>query len=217
MKVLVATWDTSVGHKALVAISGLVSLGWCLLHALGNLTAWSGAEAMDGYAAWLRGARGLPLLGMRLCLLSIVGLHVLFALGAWRRARDARPVGYAVVRHEASTVASRSVRIGGLGLGAFIVYHVLHFNLGVLHPHFVPGQVYGNLVSAFVSPVVVLIYLFGAFLCAFHVAHGLSAALSSLGWLAPSRGTRWLSLGLATLLGGALSATPLAVAFGALR
>jgi succinate dehydrogenase / fumarate reductase cytochrome b subunit len=211
------SWSSSVGYKALVAGSGLLSAGWCALHVLGNAAAFSGPAALDGYAAWLRQGAGVPLWGLRCALLAVFGLHVTLALQLWRRARAARPMPYRVSSAAATPLASRLLRWGGVLLGAFIVFHVLHINYGWLHPHFVRGRVYENLLAAFASPLVVAVYLLGSLLVAVHLAHGLSAAAASLGWRAPSATSRRLALALGTAIGLGFAAAPLAMGFGVLR
>ena len=208
---------TSVGHKALVASSGLLGAGWCTLHVLGNAAAFSGPAALDRYAAWLRQGASVPLWGMRCVLLVLLAGHVALGLCSWWRARTARPIRYRVSSATASPLAARLLRWSGVGLGAFIVGHVLHLNYGWLHPHFVRGRVYENLLAAFASPLVVGVYLLASLLVAVHLAHGLAAAASSLGWWAPSVASRRLALALGVAIGVGFAATPLALALGVLR
>jgi len=215
MKALSAGLATSAGYKALVAASGLSLSVWCALHILGNGAAFAGPAALDGYAAWLRSAGGVPLWGMRFVLLLVVGTHVALALASWRRARAARPIPYAVAR-PAAGIAARALRACGVALGLFTVLHVLHINYGLFLPEFVPGRVYDNLAAAFASPGWVLAYVAAALVLGLHLGHGLGAALSSLGWSAPSRRTRRGSLLLAGLFVLGFSATPLAMGLGVL-
>lgn len=217
MKGIVAVLATSVGRKALVAGSGLVFAGWCVLHVMGNAAAFAGPAALDGYAAWLRRGFGLPLWGLRLALLAVVGTHVGLALALWRRARSARPDGYQRSRAVAASFATRVVRWGGVALGLFTVFHVLHINYGLALPGFEPGRVYENLALAFASPAMTGLYLLAALLVGLHLAHGLAASLASLGWLAPSGWTRRLGALLAGLLVLGFAATPLGMALGVLR
>lgn len=222
MKALAARWanaglGTSVGYKALAASSGLLSAAWCALHVLGNAAAFSGPAALDTYAAWLRKGSGVPLWGMRCAVLALFGTHVALGLGLWWRARAARPTRYRISSAAATPLASRLLRWGGVGLAAFIAFHVLHVNYGWLHPHFVRGRVYENLLAAFASPLMVAVYLLGSLLVALHLAHGLAAAAASLGWWAPSVTSRRLALAVGAALGLGFAATPLAMALGVLR
>jgi hypothetical protein len=145
------TLRSSIGLKALAAVSGLFMTGWLVLHLLGNFTAFSGTAAMDTYAAALR--RLGPLLWLvRGGLLVAFFVHVGATLTLAKRARMARPVRAEAGFH-ASSVASRAMAVGGPMLLVFVVYHLLHLTFGVVHPTFVPGHVYANLVSG-VRPLV---------------------------------------------------------------
>jgi succinate dehydrogenase / fumarate reductase cytochrome b subunit len=210
-------WSTSVGVKALAAASGLLSAGWCTLHVLGNAAAFSGSAALDRYAAWLRQGASVPLWGMRCALLVLFGAHVTLGLRLWWRARAARPTPYRVSSASATPLVSRWLRWGGVALGAFVIFHVLHVNYGWLLPQFVRGRVYENLLAAFASPVVVAVYVLGSALVALHLAHGLGAAAASLGWWAPSATGRRLALAFGTAIGIGFAAAPLAMALGVLR
>ena len=212
-----AGWSSSVGYKALLASSGLLAAAWCALHVLGNAAAFAGPAALDRYAAWLRKGAGVPLWGMRCALLVLVGAHVTLGLCLWGRAQAARPTRYRVSSAAATPLAARVLRWGGATLGAFVVFHVLHINYGWLHPHFVRGRVYENLLAAFASPVVVALYVLGALLVAFHLAHGLAAAASSLGWRPPSVTSRRVALAFGTAIGIGFAAVPLAMGLGVLR
>jgi len=211
-----ALLGTSVGAKALVAVSGLAFAAWCALHVLGNVAAFAGPAALDGYAAWLRGAYGVPLWCLRATLAAVVGAHMVLGLVLWRRARRARGERHRV-RSVASHLPSRLVRWCGLALAIFLVFHVLHINYGLALPGFVRGHVYDNLKSAFASPLVVGVYLLASALVGLHLAHGAAAALSSLGVLPPSTGTHRAALLAGSLWCLGFAATPLAMALGVLR
>jgi len=216
MKALWGALDTSVGRKALVAVSGLLFMAWCALHVLGNCAAFAGPAALDGYAAWLRQARGIPLWGLRLALGTVVGAHVALGLGLWRRARAARGEPYRR-RRPTSSLSSRAVRWCGVGLGVFIVFHVLHINFGLLLPGFERGHVYQNMRMAFAAPAMLALYVLASLLVGVHLAHGFGSALASLGWFAPSATTRRLGLALAVPFVLGFAAAPLAMGLGVLR
>lgn len=217
MKALAAVLGTSVGHKALVAASGLTFSIWCALHVLGNGAAFAGSTALDGYAAWLRSAHAVPLWGLRLALSAVVGTHVVLGVVLWRRARAARGQPYRQPRRAAASLASRAVRWCGLGLGAFIVFHVLHINYGFWLPGFVRGHVYRNMLLAFASPLMLGIYLLASLLVGVHLAHGIGAALQSLGGVPVSKATRRVSIALAVPFVLGFAAAPLAMSLGVLR
>jgi succinate dehydrogenase / fumarate reductase cytochrome b subunit len=207
---------SSVGQKLVAGVSGLVLVGWVCLHALGSLSALSGARTMDGYAELLRRtAGGLPVWGERGLLVTALSVHVgCVARLAWR-GRHARPLGYRGQRSLRSALAAGWLGLGGLVLALFIVHHVLQLELGVGLAGFLPGHVYGNLVRVCAQPLLGAGYVLAAFLLGAHVSHGLRAALVSLGAPA-SRGTQRGSLALGIALALAFAAVPLAIALGVL-
>jgi succinate dehydrogenase / fumarate reductase cytochrome b subunit len=210
------TLRSSIGLKALAAVSGLFMTGWLVLHLLGNLTAFSGTADMDGYAAALR--RLGPLLwlvrgGLLVAFLVHVGATVTLA----KRARMARPVRAEAGFH-ASSVASRAMAVGGPMLLVFVVYHLLHLTFGVVHPTFVPGHVYANLVSGVRPLAVFLLYLTGAGLAGLHLSHGLWSAGATLGSTrATGRAARRAGRVLGVLAALGFASVPAAIFLGVVR
>jgi succinate dehydrogenase / fumarate reductase cytochrome b subunit len=202
--------------KWLAALTGLFMAGWLVLHILGNLTAFSGAAAMDGYAAALR--RMGPLLWLvRAALVAAVVVHIAATVSLARRARAARPIRH-VHRWPRGSYASRLMVVGGPLLLVFIVYHLLHITFGVVHPSFVPGHVYSNLLGGVAPPLVGALYVVAAVLVGLHLHHGLASALVSFGarW-ANSGVPRHLLRGLAVAIAVGFATIPVAVLAGALR
>ncbi|HEY2735012.1 MAG TPA: succinate dehydrogenase cytochrome b subunit [Polyangiales bacterium] len=179
---LVREWSRapSVLLKAAMAVSGFLMAGWLTLHMLGNLLVFAGAAAMNAYGEKLR-ATGL-LWPMRLLLFSALLIHVVCAALTTARAHAARPIAYRVAHKPVgSTLASRTMRIGGVIVLLFLVYHVAAI-YGVAHPAFVPDDVHHNLIALLRMPVHAFVYLVATALVALHLAHGLTSALISLGW-----------------------------------
>lgn len=180
MRMLVELWRSTVGRKALVAVSGLLLWIWVVLHVVGNLTMFSGAATADGYAAslqrtpaWLWAARG--------GLAAAAVVHVAGVASLARASRMARPRHEAHAARRAATLAAHSMRVGGVLLLAFVGYHLLHLTFGVLHPAFLPGRVYDNVVRGLRPAGVAAVYLAAAALLGLHLFHGLWAAARSLG------------------------------------
>lgn len=132
-------WDSTVGKKAVMAVTGVIMLLFLVVHMLGNLKIFFGPESFDGYAAWLR-TIGEPVLHngwylwvQRTALLACVVLHGLAAYQLSRRDLAARPTGYAHRRRRAS-YATRTMRWGGVILGLFIVWHILDLTTLTVNP-----------------------------------------------------------------------------------
>jgi len=177
---LIDLWRSTVGTKALVAVSGLLLSVWVVLHVAGNLTMFSGPAVADGYAAALRRTPA-TLWAARVGLAAAAVVHVAGIASLARASRRARPRHDMAASHRASALAARSMRIGGVLLLAFVVYHLLHLTLGVAHPHFLPGRVYDNVVVGLRPTSVAAVYLIATALLGLHLFHGLWAAARSLG------------------------------------
>ena len=143
-----------------MAVTGLLLVGFVLGHMAGNLLVFKGPEALNGYGAFLKSS-ALVLWTVRLGLLAAVGLHVWAALTLIRLNQASRPVAYAKRVPQASTRSARLMRVGGILLLVFIVFHLLHFTTGTIHPGytFSHTDVYGNVVSSFQVPWVALFYI----------------------------------------------------------
>src|SRR5436190_15150252 len=217
--------STTVGKKAVMAVTGVVLLGYVTVHMLANLKAFAGADALDGYGRWLRdllepvfGHEGLLWL-IRFGLLLCVALHLLAAAALARRAHAARPESYRHRVRVQGSYAARTMRWGGVIIALFVVYHVLDLTTGVLNPHGVSGQIYRNVTSDFQYWYVVLAYTVAVLALAFHVRHGVWAALRSLGVAsaARARAVRMAALGYSVLLTAGFLSVPYAVFFGVVR
>src|SRR5688500_16249326 len=139
-------YGTTIGKKVVMAASGLVVVGWLVLHMLGHVAAFAGREVYNEYAAFL--ADRPPLLwGQRIVMLVALGLHIHCAFSLWSLNSEARPRAYVQRRNLATNYAALTMRYGGLVLLSFIIYHVLHLTVGMtehLGYTFVRGDVYNN-------------------------------------------------------------------------
>jgi len=139
-----------------MAVTGLIMAAYLITHVLANLLVFQGPDRINAYSRFLHGHRR-ALWAARLVLLAAVALHVVAAVQLTGRGQAARPVPYAAGREpQVSTLASRSIRWGGGLILVFLVYHILHFTLGTVHPAFVEGDPYHNVASGFHDPLVVL-------------------------------------------------------------
>jgi succinate dehydrogenase / fumarate reductase, cytochrome b subunit len=211
-------WHSTVVRKALVAVSGLALWSWVVLHVAGNLTLFSGPGVADGYAAALRRSPGL-LWAARVGLATAMVVHVAGVISLARTARAARPRHASHRPDDTSALASRGMRIGGALLLAFVVYHLLHLTVGVLHPHFEPGHVYANVVAGLHSAPIAAIYVGAALLLGLHLLHGLWAAARTLGIRpqAAARRRRPAAAVVSAAIALGFASIPLAVLVGWLR
>lgn len=182
-----AFWATAIGKKAVMAVTGAFLFGWIFLHMLGNLKIYLGAEHLNEYAKFLitMGAPALPdyaaLWVSRALLLLAVILHIVAATQLTLMNSAARPVGYRDREYVVGTYAARTMRWGGVIILLFIVYHLLHFTTGTLHPSFVEHDVYHNVVTGFQVWWVSAIYIIANLALGLHLYHGLDSMFNSLG------------------------------------
>jgi len=216
-------WRSTVGRKALAAVSGLALAVWVGLHLAGNLTLFAGPGAADGYAAALRRAPALlwaTRAGLLLAAVTHLGAVTSLARANWAaRPRRQGQVPDRRPERRLAGLAARGMRCGGVLLLAFVGYHLLHLTLGTLHPAFQPGHPYANVTTGLRSPVVAMVYLAAAGLLGLHLFHGVWAAVRSLG-LRPARAAerRRPVIGvLAAALAVGFASLPLAVLAGWLR
>ncbi|MFP3986124.1 succinate dehydrogenase [Streptomyces sp. E11-3] len=179
-------WDSSVGKKTVMAVSGLIMLLYLVVHMLGNLKIFFGSEEFNGYAHWLR-TLGEPVLhyewalwGVRVVLLAAVVLHAVSAYQLSRRDIRARPSKYVHKRPRAS-YATRTMRWGGVILGLFIVWHLLDLTTLTVNENAQPGHPYENVLATFGTWYGNTIYLTAVLALGFHIRHGFWSAAQTLG------------------------------------
>ncbi len=213
--------SSTIARKAVMAVTGLILFVFVLGHLVGNLTLYLGPEAINGYGRFLRTvAHGGALWVVRAALLAAVVLHIWSATSLTLDSWAARPKGYKRWTARDSTYASRTMRWGGVIVGAFIVFHLLHFTLGTVHPDFRPGDVYHNVVAGFQVWPVSAFYLVAMVLLALHLDHGVWSMCQTLGLTAHPRYKRWargaaLAFALVVLVGNC--SFPIAVLAGWVR
>lgn len=218
MSWLAKFWDSTIGKKIVMGVTGLMLVGFVVAHMAGNLQMFLGADSMNRYAAFLK-STGELLWVARAGLLVAAVLHIVAAYQLTMLNRAARPVGYAKREPQVSTIASRTLRIGGVILAAFIIYHIGHFTIGTFHPAFSHTGVYGNVILGFRSPVVVFFYVIAMTALAMHLYHGVWAGVRTLGLAKPQPAPleRKLALAVAFIVWAGFTSIPVAVMLGILN
>jgi len=212
-------WDSSVGKKIVMAVTGLIWVAYLLTHMLANLLVFQGPARINAYSAFLHSTGG-ALWAARLVLIAALVLHVIAAIQLADRRQEARPVRYAAGREpQVSTLASRTIRWGGALILAFLVYHILHFTIGAVHPDFIEGDPYHNVSAGFGNLPVVIFYLIAMGAVGLHLYHGLWSSGRSLGVSPPSPRPlrRTVALLLALLVWLGFTVIPIAVYAGVIR
>lgn len=200
-------YRSMVGKKAVMAVTGIILFGFVLVHMVANLKLYEGVYRsgeyagrayLDVYGEFLRrvGEPVLPAYGalwlVRIVLLASVVLHIWAAWQVTRLSQQARPRDYVSRPKIHTTYASRTMRWGGVIILLFVIYHLLHFTTGTVHPDFREGAVYHNMVAGFQVWYVSLFYIVAQVALGLHLYHGLWSLFQSLGWNHP-RFNRWRS------------------------
>ena len=181
---------SSIGKKTIVALTGIALVLFVTGHLVGNFTLFLGPDWLNSYAVHLQ-SLGPLLWVIRLGLLGVVGLHILFTMLLWKENQAARPKKYIASDPIQTTVFARTMRLSGLCVLAFIVFHLAHFTLCVVDPSFknlhttLDGHqvhdVYRMVVVGFSNWPLSLIYIGGLFLLMLHLSHGIGSLFQTLG------------------------------------
>jgi succinate dehydrogenase cytochrome b subunit len=173
---------SSIGRKVVMAVTGLILFGFVLGHMIGNLQVYLGPEALNHYGVLLRQLlHGAGLWVVRAVMLTAVSFHIWAATSLTLESRRARPEGYRQRKWKESTYASRTMRWGGVIILLFVIYHLLHFTTGTVHPNFIEGDIYHNFVVGFQSVPVSLFYIIAMVALGFHLRHGVWSMFQTLG------------------------------------
>jgi succinate dehydrogenase / fumarate reductase, cytochrome b subunit len=177
-------YGTSIGKKVVMAITGVILFGFVIGHMLGNLQVFIGANQMNEYAALLK-ANAALLWGVRIVLLVAVIWHIVAAVQLTRMSQRSRPEGYYYKDVIRADYAARTMRWSGPIIAVFVIYHLLHFTFGSVHPQFDVHNVYRNVVSGFRVWPVSLFYIIAMVALAFHLWHGSWSMFQTLGLVNP--------------------------------
>ncbi|MEP6691258.1 MAG: succinate dehydrogenase cytochrome b subunit [Gemmatimonadaceae bacterium] len=178
---LFAFWRSTIGKKIVMAVTGLIFVGFVIAHLSGNLLVFRGPDKINEYSEFLRSLGALLWVARGVLLVSVI-LHATAAYQLAARARAARPIGYHEHEPQVSTFAARTIRWGGTLILLFVVLHLLHFTTGTLQP--VPYQardVYANVVGAFRIWWVSALYIVAMIALGLHLYHGTWSSLRTLG------------------------------------
>ncbi len=218
MSALGRFWRSTIGKKAVIAVTGVVLFGFLVGHVAGNLLIFAGREKFDGYSEFLHNSPVL-LWGTRALLLLCVALHIVGSVQLALAKNAARPVDYAVKQDAGSTYAARTMMLSGPIVALFVVYHLLHFTTGHAHPHFKAGFVYDNVIRGFSSWPVSLAYVVAMLTLSLHLRHGLWSMFQTVGLNGPKvdRLIRGAALVVTVAIVAGFIAVPVAVLTGIVK
>lgn len=225
---LLRFWRSAVGKKWVMAVTGIMMLGFVLFHMIGNLKIYLGARDLDHYAEWLRtiGEPALPhtvfLWILRIGLIGAVALHIVSAAQLTRMNHRARPTKYQSPRdYAAANFASRTMRWTGVIVVFYVIFHLMDLTWGntTVNPDFVRGRTFDNVVASFERVPVAIVYILANLAVAIHIYHGAWSMFQSLGLNNPkwNKARRSFAIGFATLIGVANISFPIMVVTGVVK
>ena len=184
-------YRSAVGKKYVMAITGIVLLGFVFAHMVGNLKSYLGAQESFDYGEGLRTLlqpifpRTFTLWAFfRIPLIAAFVLHMHAAYELTKMNHRSRNVKYASKRdYVAANFASRTMRWSGVIVLLFIVWHLadLTWDVGIATTSFVRGDPYNNMVASFQRWPVTIIYVVANVALAIHIFHGAWSLFQSLG------------------------------------
>ncbi len=213
-------YESTIGKKVVMAVTGFILFGFVVGHLIGNLQVFGPPEKINNYAVMLRTVPA-ALWAARIVLLLSVVLHIVASIQLTKLKWDARPVKYQSKESVGSTYASRTMMWSGPIIAAFVIYHLLHFTFGwrAVSPHFDQHNVYNNIIYGFQFWPASLFYIVAMVLLGLHLYHGVWSMFQTLGVSHP-RYTPWLrrlALAFALFVAGGNILIPAAVLTGYLK
>ena len=217
--------QSSVGRKIIMAVTGIVLVGFVCVHLLGNSSMFVGADAINAYAQKLH-SLGPFVWVFRLVMLVAFALHIAFGIQLTLENKAATPEANVQVKRLKTGFGAETMIVSGLVMLAFVIYHLLHFTVRVTNPEiYVPlgghgmVDVYFMVVNGFKSVLPVIVYLTGMVFLFLHVSHGFQSLFQTLGLSndksLPVTGMVSKLVGFVLLLG--YIAIPLSIVFGYIK
>ncbi len=204
--------SSSIGKKAVMAVSGLLLIGFLIAHLAGNLLIFSGQQgtAFDEYAAKLESNPLLPVIEVGLFV--VFATHIVMALRVSSENRQARGQGYAVRSSMGErTLASASMLVTGVVVLVFLIVHLVDFRIGKRYMDPANGSLAALVKRRLHEPLGAAVYLAGVTALGIHLRHAFRSALQTLGVNHPALNPLLVRLGwaLAILLGLGFASFPI--------
>jgi succinate dehydrogenase / fumarate reductase cytochrome b subunit len=204
----VELYRTAVGKKYVMAITGIVGLGFVLVHMVGNLKIYLGHADINHYGEWLRDLlvpfvpRTVALWLLRSTLIGAVALHIHAAWSLTRLNHKADIKYYSRRDYVAANFASRTMRWTGIIVGLFVLWHLSDLTWGFANGDFIRGDVAHNMIHSFRRVPVALLYIVANLALGVHLWHGCWSLFQSLGWNRPrfNKWRSWFAWGFATVV-----------------
>jgi succinate dehydrogenase / fumarate reductase cytochrome b subunit len=187
MNMLLRLVTSSLGKKFLVAITGAGLFLFVIGHLVGNLQIFLGPDSINRYGHFLQTTPEI-LWPARIGLLAFVIIHIWTSIALTIENRAARATRYEVKEVVAASLASRTMIWSGSIIFAFVLFHLAHYTLLIVHPEFRElhdangwHDIYRMMILGFSNYWVSGFYIIAIGLLCIHLSHGASAMFQSLG------------------------------------
>ena len=177
----------SIAKKLLMAVSGIVFVGFVIGHMLGNLQIFVGQDQLNTYAETLQHL-GAVLWIIRGFLAIFLILHVYTGLTLYLENRKSRPTKYIREDTVQASVSSRTMFFSGLGILIYVVYHLLHFTFLATNPEYgdlvdAAGRpdVFSMIIAGYSNYYISAAYILAMIVLAFHLNHAVPSLFQTLG------------------------------------
>lgn len=191
MNLLGSLFQSSIGRKFLMALTGMVLFGFVTGHLVGNLQIFLPPAKINAYAHMLE-SLGAGLWLIRGFLLLCLVIHVWLAIQLTLENRAARPQAYGAEHVNRATLASRIMTRTGLVVLAFVPFHLAHYTLRIGRPDWsehtfrlldgtLVRDVHAMMVQGFSNWLVSGFYVIAVGILAYHLSHGIVSAVQTLG------------------------------------
>ncbi len=184
-------YQSSIGKKIVVALTGAFLVIFVLGHMIGNLLVFMGPDAINEYGHMLQTmGHGMLIWIARAFVFGSIALHAWATIALTKANRAARTVPYARLKPQNSTVASRTMILSGLTVLAFFIYHILHFTVHAGNDYGsymrdLDGEqvhdVYRMVLAGFSWLPAVAFYIIAMILLCTHLSHGVASMFQTLG------------------------------------
>ena len=183
-------FNSSIGKKFFMALTGSFLLIFLIVHLIGNITLFFGPDTFNGYVKILDVIK--PLIRViEIVLLIAFVLHIFNGIRLWwenKRLQGGSFMSKYKVNasSENSTFSSRTTFITGSIVFIFLVLHLgtffwrfnVHDPEGLAEIH----QYYNIVIGFFQIWWYVILYVIAVLLLGFHLNHGFQSAFQTFGW-----------------------------------
>jgi succinate dehydrogenase / fumarate reductase, cytochrome b subunit len=180
---------SSIGRKLIMSLTGLFLILFLLVHLLGNLQLLKqdGGQSFNEYAYIMTHNPLIKIIAYGNYFFIL--LHAIVGIMLWSKNKGAKGSSYAVSNSRDITWASKNMALLGTLILAFIFIHMGDFwwkmkfgeTSSVNYSGTEVKDLYEKVAYSFKQLWIVIVYVIGLIVLAFHLSHGFASAFQTLG------------------------------------